>query len=51
MCIRDSQDAVAALLVENGGSSGTFVTLELIVEQDGAHVHVASAPPGNGLQV
>ncbi|HQY90238.1 META domain-containing protein [Caldilinea sp.] len=47
----DDQDAVAALLAENGGGSGTFVTLALIVDQDGAPVHVASAPLGDRVQV
>jgi len=47
----DDQDAVAVLLAENGGGSGAFINLALIVDQDGAPVHVASVPLGDRVQV
>ena len=47
----DEQDAAAVLLVENGGGSGDFVNLALIVDQDGVPVHVSSAPLGDRVVV
>ncbi|MFO7635394.1 MAG: META domain-containing protein, partial [Caldilinea sp.] len=47
----DGQDAAAVLLAENGGGSGTFINLAAIVDQDGAPVHVASAPLGDRVEV
>jgi len=47
----DEQDAAAVVLAESGGGSGTFINLALIVDQDGAPVHVASAPLGDRVVV
>ncbi len=49
--VLNDQDAVAALIAENGGGSGTFINLAVIVDQDGTPVHVASAPLGDRVQV
>ena len=36
----------AVVLEANGGGSGTFRSLEAVVNEDGAPVHVASRPAG-----
>jgi heat shock protein HslJ len=47
----NAQDAAAVLLAESGGGSGTFISLALIVDEEGAPVHVASAPLGDRVVV
>ncbi|MCS6826080.1 MAG: META domain-containing protein [Caldilinea sp.] len=47
----NEQEAVAAIVAESDGGSGLFVNLALIVEQEGAPVHVASAPLGDRVEV
>ncbi|MBW7881340.1 MAG: META domain-containing protein, partial [Caldilineaceae bacterium] len=47
----DGEEAAAVLLAENGGGSGTFVNLAVVVNRDGVPVHVASAPLGDRVQV
>jgi heat shock protein HslJ len=47
----DEQDAAAVVIAENGGGSGNFINLALIVDQDGAPVHLASAPLGDRVVV
>lgn len=47
----DEQETAAVVLAENGGGSGTFINLALIVEQEGAPVHIASAPLGDRVVV
>lgn len=45
------QDAAAVLIVENGGGSGIFVNLAVVVEQEGAPVNVASTLLGDRVDV
>lgn len=45
------QDAAAVLIVENGGGSGIFVNLAVVVDQDGAPVNVASTLLGDRVDV
>lgn len=47
----NEQEAVAAIVTESDGGSGLFVNLALIVAQEGAPVHVASAPLGDRVEV
>jgi len=49
--VLNEQDAAAVLIAENGGGSGVFINLAAIVEQEGAPVHVASAPLGDRVAV
>ena len=47
----DGQDAAAVLIVENGGGSGIFVNLAVVVDQDGTPVNVASTLLGDRVDV
>lgn len=45
------QDAAAVLLGENSGGSGVFVSLAIVLDQDGAPVNVASTLLGDRVDV
>ena len=47
----DGQDAAAVLIVENGGGSGIFVNLAVVVDQEGTPVNVASTLLGDRVDV
>ena len=47
----DGQDAAAVLIAENGGGSGTFISLHLVVDQDGVPVDAASTLLGDRVRV
>lgn len=47
----NDQDAAAVLIAENGGGSGVFTNLALIVAQAGAPEHIAGAPLGDRVAV
>ncbi len=47
----NGQDAAAVLVVENGGGSGIFVNLAVVVDQEGAPVNVASTLLGDRVDV
>jgi heat shock protein HslJ len=47
----NEQDAAAVLLAENGGGSGTFVSLAVVVDQDGTPINVATTLLGDRVQV
>lgn len=49
--VLNEQDAAAALIAEDGGGSGTFINLAVIIDQDGTPVHIASAPLGDRVSV
>ena len=47
----DGTDAAAVLIAENGGGSGVFVNLAIVVDQDGVPVNVASTLLGDRVDV
>lgn len=47
----NGQDAAAVLIVENGGGSGSFVNLAVVVDQEGTPVNVASTLLGDRVDV
>lgn len=47
----DGQPVAAVQFFESGGGSGLFVSLALVVEQEGLPVNLASAPLGDRVQV
>ena len=47
----NDQAAVAVTLAESGGGSGTFVSLAVVVDEDGAPVNVATTMLGDRVQV
>ncbi len=47
----DGQDAAAVLIAENGGGSGAFVNLAIVLDQDGTPVNVASTLLGDRVDV
>jgi heat shock protein HslJ len=47
----DGQDAAAVLLGENSGGSGIFVSLAVVLDQDGTPVNVASTLLGDRVDV
>jgi heat shock protein HslJ len=49
--ILNEQSAAAVLIAENGGGSGTFVNLEVVLEQDEAATTVASVQLGDRVSV
>jgi hypothetical protein len=47
----DGVDDAAVVLATSGGGSGTFISLEAVVNDKGTAKHVASAPLGDRVQV
>jgi len=47
----NGQDAAAVVIAENGGGSGTFVYLAVVVDQDGTPVNVATTLLGDRVYV
>ena len=47
----DGQPVAAVQFFESGGGSGVFVSLALVIEQEGVLVNPASAPLGDRVQV
>ena len=47
----NGQDAAAVLIAENGGGSGVFVYLAVVVDQDGTPVNVATSLLGDRVYV
>jgi hypothetical protein len=47
----DGADDAAAILASSGGGSGTFISLEALINQQGVAQHAATAPLGDRTQV
>jgi len=47
----DGQEVAAVLIGENGGGSGIFTSLAIVLDQDGAPVNVASSLLGDRVEV
>jgi heat shock protein HslJ len=47
----NGQEAAAVLIAENGGGSGTFISLAVVVNQDGVPVNIATSMLGDRVAV
>ncbi len=47
----NGQEAAAVLIAENGGGTGTFISLAVVVNQDGAPVNIATSMLGDRVAV